>query len=63
MVGGFGGWEPPDPYAGPTGETLVEYTYGEGDAGPHAVTSLSDGSTFAYDANGNMMTRVQDGKT
>lgn len=33
------------------------YSYGEGGAGPHAVTSLSDGTTFTYDANGNMVTR------
>ncbi len=29
------------------------YTYGQS-AGPHALTSGSDGSTFSYDANGNM---------
>jgi len=45
----------------------LTYNYGEtnsrvnaagtaiGNAGPHAVTSLSDGSTFKYDANGNMV--------
>ena len=27
------------------------------------MTGLSDGSTFAYDANGNMTTRTQDGVT
>ncbi|MCA9398380.1 MAG: hypothetical protein KC618_01440, partial [Candidatus Omnitrophica bacterium] len=32
----------------------LTYTYGENEAGPHAVTSLSDGSTFNYDDNGNM---------
>ncbi|MCA9405666.1 MAG: VCBS repeat-containing protein [Candidatus Omnitrophica bacterium] len=41
----------------------LTYTYGENGGacpsgpcggGPHAVTSLSDGSTFAYDDNGNM---------
>ncbi|MBF0533232.1 MAG: fibronectin type III domain-containing protein, partial [Candidatus Omnitrophica bacterium] len=37
------------------------YTYGENGAGPHAVTSLSDNSRFAYDANGNMATRKVSG--
>jgi YD repeat-containing protein len=32
----------------------LTYTYGQNGAGPHAVTSLSDGTTFSYDANGNM---------
>ena len=35
------------------------YTYGEGPTGPHAVTSLSDGTTFTYDANGNMATKQE----
>ncbi|MBF0618719.1 MAG: VCBS repeat-containing protein [Candidatus Omnitrophica bacterium] len=30
------------------------YTYGENAAGPHAVTSITDGSSMTYDANGNM---------
>ncbi len=41
----------------------LTYSYGEpnsrtdgGKAGPHAVTSLSDGTTFKYDLNGNMVT-------
>ncbi len=35
-------------------EEDLAYTYGDG-AGPHAVTALSDNSTFeGYDANGNM---------
>ena len=34
------------------------YTYAGGAAGPHAVTSLSDGTSFAYDANGSMAERV-----
>ena len=34
----------------------LRYTYGEGNAGPHAVTSLSDGTDFTYDGNGNMAT-------
>lgn len=33
----------------------ILYTYGENGAGPHAVTSLSNGTTFSYDANGNMI--------
>ncbi|MBM3248005.1 MAG: hypothetical protein FJZ10_01070 [Candidatus Omnitrophica bacterium] len=32
----------------------VIYSYGAGSAGPHALTSGSDGSVFTYDANGNM---------
>lgn len=32
----------------------VAFTYGEG-AGPHAVTSTSDGRVFQYDENGNML--------
>ena len=39
----------------------VNYTYGENGAGPHAVTSGSDGSTFAYDASGNMKQMVKNG--
>ncbi len=37
------------------------YFYGEGGAGPHAVTSLSDGTTFGYDANGNMVSKTESG--
>ncbi len=32
----------------------LSYIYGENGAGPHAVTSLSDGSKYYYDANGNL---------
>ena len=35
------------------------YLYGAGNAGPHAVTSVSNGGvtrTFTYDANGNLLT-------
>lgn len=32
----------------------LTFTYGQNGAGPHAVTSLSNGTTFQYDANGNM---------
>ncbi|MDZ4241569.1 MAG: toxin TcdB middle/N-terminal domain-containing protein [Candidatus Omnitrophota bacterium] len=39
----------------------LTYTYGQNGAGPHAVTSLSDGSVFQYDANGNMTVRQQGG--
>jgi RHS repeat-associated protein len=35
------------------------YYYGGTGAGPHAVTSLSDGTTFTYDANGNMVGQVE----
>ncbi len=39
----------------------LNYVYGENGAGPHAVTSLSDGSTFDYDRNGNMVEMVKSG--
>ncbi len=32
----------------------LTYTYGEGEAGVHAVTSMSDGTVFQYDTNGNI---------
>ncbi|MDP2939998.1 MAG: LamG-like jellyroll fold domain-containing protein [Candidatus Omnitrophota bacterium] len=32
----------------------LDFLYGAGNAGPHAVTSLSDGTSFSYDTNGNM---------
>ncbi|NOT05220.1 MAG: DUF11 domain-containing protein [Anaerolineales bacterium] len=38
------------------------YTYSDS-AHKHAVTSLSTGETYAYDANGNMITRVENGLT
>src|ERR1041384_7301943 len=48
----------------------LTYRYGElnsrkdgSPAGPHAVTSLSDGTTFKYDANGNMIVIVKEGET
>jgi YD repeat-containing protein len=37
-------------------------TYGD-TAHKHAVTSLSTGETYTYDANGNMITRVENGLT
>ncbi|MDD2653582.1 MAG: polymorphic toxin-type HINT domain-containing protein, partial [Candidatus Omnitrophica bacterium] len=37
----------------------VIYSYGAGLAGPHAVTSGSDGSIFSYDANGNMVSMTK----
>jgi len=47
----------------------LTYNYGELNsrtdgtkAGPHAVTSLSDGSSFKYDANGNMVSVSKLGK-
>ncbi len=39
----------------------LTYTYGQNGAGKHAVTALSDGTTFTYDVNGNMMTRTKAG--
>ncbi len=48
----------------------LDYTYGElngridgSQAGPHAVTSLSDGSAFTYDLNGNMVSVSTPNKT
>jgi RHS repeat-associated protein len=50
-------------YTGPTGEVIINYTYGQNDAGPHAVTSRSNGDSFAYDDNGNMTSRTMDSVT
>ncbi|MBF0386827.1 MAG: VCBS repeat-containing protein [Candidatus Omnitrophica bacterium] len=41
----------------------LTYTYGENGAGPHAVTSISDGTLMTYDANGNMSTYRTTAKT
>ena len=38
----------------------LSMVYGQGAAGPHQVTSSSDGREFAYDANGNMTLRGPD---
>nr|HPN89176.1 hypothetical protein [Candidatus Omnitrophota bacterium] len=40
----------------------ISFTYGENNAGPHAVTSLSDGTVLAYDENGNMSQIVRPGE-
>lgn len=38
------------------------YFYGKAPtASPHAVTALSDGTTFTYDANGNMTAKIEGG--
>jgi len=44
-----------------TSKDGITYQYGENGAGPHAVTSGSDGSSFDYDANGNMISMYKDG--
>lgn len=36
----------------------LTYTYGAGGAGKHAVTSTSDGTSYQYDANGNMIKKI-----
>jgi len=41
----------------------LNYTYPQNGVRPHAVTALSDGTTFTYDANGNMTTKVKAGVT
>jgi RHS repeat-associated protein/uncharacterized repeat protein (TIGR01451 family) len=45
-----------------SGQTPGSYTYGDS-AHVHAVTSLSTGESYTYDANGNMITRVEGGLT
>ncbi|MBI3617463.1 MAG: hypothetical protein HY210_04500 [Candidatus Omnitrophica bacterium] len=37
------------------------YFYGGTSGGPHAVTALSDGTAFSYDANGNMVGKTEGG--
>ncbi|WP_308457939.1 polymorphic toxin-type HINT domain-containing protein [Streptomyces sp. SM11] len=51
-------------------DTTRTYIYGEGDAGPHAVTKVTERtptgdrqSTYAYDATGNTTQRVLSGDT
>ncbi len=39
----------------------INYYYGESAAGPHAVSSASDGSVFQYDQNGNMVKMTKGG--
>ncbi|MGH2508718.1 MAG: hypothetical protein ACRDHZ_15135, partial [Ktedonobacteraceae bacterium] len=38
----------------PFASARSSYTYGQNGAGPHAVTSIDDGSGFGYDADGEM---------
>ena len=52
--------EEPEPVAEP-GWDAVQYTYDT--QHPHAVTALSSGESYTYDANGNMTQRVENGIT
>ena len=45
------------------GVTLNYPASGQNSVRPHAVTSLSTGETYSYDANGNMTQRVEGGLT
>ncbi len=66
--GGSGGTYPSETYSyhGTSGNLSnkagISYTYGDA-SHKHAVTSTSNGSSFSYDANGNMITRNVGGAT
>ena len=45
----------------PTSSQATKVSYAYNSYHPHAVTSLSNGNIYTYDANGNMKTRLVDG--
>ncbi len=47
-----------DPIGNMVQKEGMTMTYGEGPAGPHAVTSTSDGWTMQYDARGNLIKKT-----